>query len=84
MFATMQFSALSAPDTGITVRYRCDGRFFDLRRLKARTKVLEALARDFLFAEDCSLASLNEPNLQELASCLSTAANAIGLTMSLS
>ena len=68
MFATMLFSALSAPDTGITVRYRCDGPFFDLRRLKARTKVLEALARDFLFAEDCSLAALNEPNLQELAS----------------
>ena len=56
----------------------------ELRRLKARTKVLEALARDFLFAEDCSLAALNEPNLQELASCLSTAANAIGLTISLS
>ena len=84
MFATMQFSALSAPDTGMTVRYRCDGRFFDLRRLKARTKVLEALARDFLFAEDCALAALNEPNLQELASCPSTAANAIGLTISLS
>lgn len=56
----------------------------ELRRLKARTKVLEALERDFLFAEDCSLAALNEPNLQELASCLSTAANAIGLTISLS
>ena len=56
----------------------------ELRRLKARTKVLEALARDFLFAEDCSRAALNEPNLQELASCLSTAANAIGLTISLS
>ena len=56
----------------------------ELRRLKARTKVLEALVRDFLFAKDCSLAALNEPNLQELASCLSTAANAIGLTISLS
>ena len=84
MFATMLFSALSATDTGITVRYRCDGQFFDLRRLKARTKVLEALERDFLFAEDCSLAALNVLDLQELASCLSTAAKAIGLTISLS
>ena len=84
MFATMLFSALSATDTGITVRYRCDGRFFDLRRLKARTLVLEALEQDFLFAEDCSLAALKVPDLQELASCLSTAAKAIGLTISLS
>ena len=85
MFATMLFSALSATDTGITVRYRCDVRFFDLRRLKARTKVLEALEQDFLFfAEDCSLAALKVPDLQEFASCLSTAAKAIGLTISLS
>ncbi|KAI8516990.1 hypothetical protein Bbelb_055710 [Branchiostoma belcheri] len=73
MFATMLFKALSATDAGITVRYRCDGRVFDLRRLKAKTKVLEALVRDFLFADDCALAVLSEPDLQELASCLSTA-----------
>lgn len=84
MFATMLFSALSPTDTGITVRYRCESRFFDLRRLKARTKGLEALERDFLFAEYCSLTALNVPDLQELASCLSTAAKATGLTISLS
>ena len=84
MFATMLFSALSPTDTGIAVRYRCDGRFFDLRRLKARTKVIEALEQDVLFAEDCPLAALNVPDLQELASCLSTAAKSIGLTISLS
>ena len=84
MFAAMLFSTLSATDTGITVRYRCDVRFFDLRRLKARTKGLEALERDFLFAEDCSLAALKVSDLYEFASCLSTAAKAIGLTISLS
>ena len=82
MFASMLFSALSNSDAGITVRYRCDGRFFDLRRLKAKTKALDALVRDFLFY-DCALAALNEPDLQELATCLSTAAKAFGLTISL-
>ena len=58
MFAIMLLVALSTTDAGITVRYRCDGRFFDLRRLKAKTKVLEALLRDFLlFADDCALAA---------------------------
>ena len=65
-FATMLFAALSKTSSGINVRYRCDGRFFDLRRLKAKTKVLEALVRDFLFADDCALVAVNEPDLQEL------------------
>ena len=83
MFATMLFYALSRCDAGIKIRYRCDGRFFDLRRLKAKTKVLEALVRDFLFADDCALAALKEPDLQELASCLAEAARAFGMTISL-
>lgn len=83
MFATMLFTALSKTDAGITLRYRFDGRFFDLRRLKAKTKILETLVRDFLFADDCALAALNEKDLQELASCLSEAAKAFGLTISL-
>jgi len=83
MFATMLFRALSATDAGITIRYRCDGRVLDLRRLKAKTKVLEALVRDFLFADDCALAALSEQDLQELASRLSEASKAFGLTISL-
>ena len=76
MFATMLFCALSRSDAGVTVRYRCDGRSFDLRRLQAKTKVPEAIVKDFLFADDCALAALNEPDLQELVpeprpSCLS-------------
>ena len=83
MFATMLFCALSKTDAGITIRYRYDGRFFDLRRLKAKTKVLEALVRDFLFADDCALSALNEAELQELATSLAEAAKAFGLTISL-
>lgn len=76
--ATMLFSALSSP-SDITVRCRYDGGYFDLRRLKAKTKVLEALMRDFLFADDCVLAALNERDFQELASCMSIAAKAFWL-----
>jgi len=83
MFAGMLFSALSATETGITIRYRCDGSVFDLRRLKAKTKVLHSLVRDFLFADDCALAAHSEADLQDLANHLSSAAKSFGLTISL-
>ena len=57
MFAVMLFTTLSQTSAGITIRYRTDGRFFDLRRLKAKAKVVEALIRDFQFADDSALAA---------------------------
>ena len=83
LFANMLSAALSQSSIGINIRYRTDGRFFDLRRLKANTKVHEALVRDFLFADDCALAAHSEEDLQHLADCFSTAAKAFGLTISL-
>ena len=65
-----------------TIRYRTDGRFFDLRRLKANAKVQEALVRDFLFADGYTMAAHPEKDLQCLADCFSTAAKALGLTIS--
>jgi hypothetical protein len=58
MFATMLISTLANTDAGMTVHYRCDGRFFDLRRLKVRTMVLEALVKDFML-QVTALAALN-------------------------
>lgn len=74
MFTRMLLMALSCTSAGITMSYRTDGHFFDRRRLKAKTKVLGVLVRDFLFADDCALAAHSEDDLQELANCLSTAA----------
>ena len=83
LFAEMLSTALSKTDAGVTIRYRTDGRFFDLRRLKARTKVRQALVRDLLFADDCALAAHSEADLQELADCFATATKAFGLTISI-
>jgi len=83
LFAEMLSAALSQTSAGIKIRYRTDGRFFDLRRLKANTKVREALVRDFLFADDCALAAHSEEDLQRLADCFSTASKAFGLTISI-
>ena len=78
----MLSGALAKTSAGTTIRYRTDGRFFDLRRLRANAKVQEALVRDFLFADDCALAAHSEEDLQCLADYFSTAAKAFGLTIS--
>lgn len=41
--------------------------------------VFEALVLNVLFADNCALAALNEPDLQEPARCLSIATKAFGL-----
>ena len=83
LFAQMLSVALSQTETGVTIRYRTDGDFFNLRRLKAYTKVTRATVRDFLFADDCALAAHSEVDLQELADCFATAARSFGLTVSI-
>ena len=83
LLAEMLSAALTKRSAGTTTLYRTDGRFFDLRRLKANTKVQEALVRDFLFADDCALAAHSEEDLQCLADCFSTAAMAFSLTVSI-
>ena len=47
LFAVMLNSALSHSSAGIKIRYRMDGQVFDLRRLRAKTKVTEALTEIF-------------------------------------
>jgi hypothetical protein len=60
MFATMQLSPLSKTDAVITIRYHSDCISFDLRHHTAKTKVFEAPVRDFLFEDDCDLATHRE------------------------
>ena len=83
LFAEMLSAALAKTNAGTMIRCRSDARFFDLRRLKANTKVQEALVRDFLFADDYAVAAHSKEDLQCLADCFSTAIKAVGLTISI-
>ena len=48
---------------GVTIKFR-NGSIFNLSRLKASTKVTEALIRELLFADDCMMSCHTQPDLQ--------------------
>ena len=70
------------PD-GIYIRFRTDGSLFNLRRLLARTKIIEELITELLFADDCALLVHTEETLQHIVNRFSDAATNFGLTISL-
>ena len=70
------------PD-GIYIRYRTDGSLFNLRRLLARTKTIEELNTELLFADDCALLAYTEEALQHIVNRFSDAAKNFGLTISM-
>ena len=70
------------PD-GIYIRFRTDGSLFNRRRLLARTKTIEELITELLFADYCALLAHTEEALQHIVNRSSGAAKNFGLTISL-
>ena len=52
MFTAMLSDAFQDGDNGIPIRYRFDGKLFNLRRLQAESKVQTKVLDEFLFADD--------------------------------
>ena len=76
------FAKEDLPD-GIYIRFRSDGSLFNLRRLLARTKTIEELITDLLFADDCALLTHTEKALQHIVNHFSDTAKNFGLTIGL-
>ena len=70
-------------DEGVYVRFRYDGSIFDLRRLSAKTKTLNSLIYEALFADDCALMAHKPGDLQAMLDRFSDASKQFGLTISL-
>ena len=75
--------AFGASTEGMYLHTRSDGRLFNPARLRAKTKVREALIRDMLFADDAAVTSHSEQQLQCLMDRFSQACKDFGLTISL-
>ena len=69
---------------GVYLKYRLDGSLFDLRRLKAKTKITETVVLEALFADDCALMAHTESDLQLVVNKFAEASRLFGLTISLS
>ena len=82
-FSMMLREAKEDLTDGIYIRFRTDGSVFNLRRLLARTKTLECLILELLFADDCALLAHTEEVLQRVVNRFAEAARAFGLTISL-
>ena len=82
-FALLLRHAFGTSQEGIYLQTRSDGGLFNLARLKARTKVCEALIRDMLFADDAAVMTHTQRELQLFMDCFSQACKDFGLIISL-
>ena len=82
MFSPMLAEAFRDDSDGIPIRFRTDGKLFNLHRLHAKYKVKMDCVRDLLFADDCALNACSEPEMQQSMDKFSSACNAFGLTIS--
>ena len=65
MFSAMLTDAFQDGDNGIPIRYRFDGKLFNLRRLQAKSKVQTKVLDEFLFADDMAKGAPTEEKMQK-------------------
>ena len=83
MFSAMLTDAFADTDIGIGIRHRMDGSVFNLRRLKAKTKVKTDTINHFLLADDCALNSISVGDMQQNVDKFAEACTNLGLTISI-
>ena len=80
-FGIMLCEAKEDLSDGIYICFRTDDSLFNLRRLLARTKTIEEVITELLFADDCALLAHTEEALQHIVNRFSDAAKNYGLTL---
>ena len=77
------FIAIAAVDQakGVDIIYSTDEELFNMRRLKAKTKVTATSIVDLQYADDCAIAAHTEADLQNTLDAFSEAYKLLGLTV---
>ena len=81
LFSAMLMDAFRDTSPGIPIRYRCDRKLLNPRRLQAVSKVKDTVIRDLVFADDCALNANNEQEMQLEMDGFSTACDNFGFTI---
>ena len=80
-FTCVLRQAVGNMDEGVYVRFCYDGSIFDLWRLNAKTKTLNSLTQEALFADDCALMAHKPGDLQAMLNSFSDTSKQFGLTI---
>ena len=83
MFSAMLTDAFQDDDNGIPIRYRFDGKLFNLRRLQAKSKVQTEVLDEFLFADDMAKGAPTEEKMQKGVDQVSDSCDSYDLTISI-
>ena len=76
-------AAFQDGDNGIPIRYRFDGKLFNLRRLQAKSKVQTEVLDEFLFADDTTKAAPTEEKMQKGVDQMSDSCDSYDLAISI-
>ena len=83
MFSAMLTDVFQDGDNGIPIRYRFDGKLFNLRRLQAKSKVQTEVLDEFLFADDMAKGAPTEEKMQKGMDQVSDSGDSNDLTISI-
>ena len=83
MFSAMLTDAFQDGDNGIPIRYRFDGKLFNLRRLQAKSKVQTEVLDEFFFADDMAKGAPTEEKMQNGVGQVSDSCDSYDLTISI-
>ena len=83
MFSAMLTDAFQDDDNGIPIRYRFDGKLFNLRRLQAKFKVQTEVLDEFLSADDMAKGAPTEKKMQKGVNQVSDSCDSYDLTISI-
>ena len=82
-FACVPRQAAENIEEGVYVHFRYEGSIFGLQRLSVKTKTLNSLIQEALFADDCALIAPKPGDLQAMLNSFSDASKQFGLKTSL-
>ena len=83
VFSAMLYDAFRNYDRGCLIRFRKEGGIFNLRGLKAKTKVSTMMIRELQFADDCALISYSQEDIQVMVDNFARETIRYGLNISI-